>query len=378
MSGEIRWRGLVWQALAGFLFGFIVLHPVSMVIFQMLDPRLAVPMSDDMAAGKADGMADGFLGPIAHSFRLAMWPMGMVFGTVGAAIATSYGYHRLTLTLQRDLLAEQLSHNERLRQDLAHQAGLLKRSNQVLAELELANRRTAQFMAHDFKTALGCVGGFANELLEKPRLQRDREVADALACIRRQAHRMMGSVTDLLEFARVREKREPQMEQVSVTALLQEAAGDFSLPAQTEQVILGEHYADCPPLWADPRLLRRVLCNLISNAIKHNGPATRVWLDAKVDESGEFVVFGCRDDGAGIPPEVLPSIFTEFATTGDRSGESTGLGLAFCKAVVEAHGGRIWCKSTPAAAASTSDPKGACGARFYFTIPLHKESHNGQ
>ena len=114
-------------------------------------------------------------------------------------------------------------------------------------------------------------------------------------------------------------------------------------------------------LFADPRLLRRALCNLISNAIKHNGPDTRVRLDAQVAESRTEVVFSCRDDGVGIPPEVLPSIFNEFAGTNDSSGDSTGLGLAFCKAVVEAHGGRIWCESTPH------------GARFFFTIPLHKE-----
>jgi signal transduction histidine kinase len=90
-------------------------------------------------------------------------------------------------------------------------------------------------------------------------------------------------------------------------------------------------------------------------------------LDAQLAESRSEILFSCCDDGAGISPEVLPSIFTEFAGAGGRSGDSSGLGLAFCKAVVEAHGGRIWCESMPEQ-----------GARFFFTIPLSKESDDDQ
>ena len=355
----IRWQRLAWPATAGFLFGYIVLHPVSMVVFQWLDPRVA--------AAVPHGKAGGLLGPIAHSFHLSMLPMGLVFGVIGALITTFYGRHRLMLTVQRDRLAEELTRNERLREELAEQTDTLKRNNEELARLELANRRTSQFMAHDFKTALGCVAGFSAHLLEHPRLREDGDVADALICIRRQAHQMMGSVTDLLEFARVREQGDPRMKLISVTELLQEAVSDFSLPAHAEQVTLGDNHACCPRVLADPRLLRRVLCNLISNALKHNRPGTHVWLDAQVDKLCTEVTFSSCDDGAGVPPEVLPTIFTEFAGTNDSSGDSTGLGLAFCKAVVEAHGGRIWCESTQRQ-----------GARFYFTVPLHKEPKNDQ
>jgi signal transduction histidine kinase len=220
-------------------------------------------------------------------------------------------------------------------------------------------------MAHDFKTSLGCVAGFATQLLQRPRLQEDHDVAAALICIRRQANVMIGNVTDLLEFSRVREGHQPRMKPVSVAELLQETVSDFSLPAHTERITLGDNYTGCPSLFADPRLLRRVLCNLISNAIKHNRPDTKVQLDAQLVESRTEVVFSCRDDGIGIPTEVLPSIFTEFAGTNDSSHDSTGLGLAFCKAVVETHGGRIWCESTTEQ-----------GTQFFFTVPLPQEPNN--
>ena len=101
-----------------------------------------------------------------------------------------------------------------------------------------------------------------------------------------------------------------------------------------------------------------MLVNLIANAIKHNGPETRVVLDAVTGTESEATLFSCRDDGRGIPDHILESIFEEFSSTGNGDPESTGLGLAFCKAAVEAHGGKIWCVS-----------KRELGTCFYFTIP---------
>lgn len=352
LDSRLRWSSLLWQAFAGLLFGYAVLHPVSMVVFHWLDPRIAAAMPN--------GTSMGPWAPIAHSFAPDMLPMALVFAGIGAAITTFYGYHRLALTFQRDRLEEELARNERLRAELAEQAEQLRQSNEELAKVELANRRATQFMTHDFKTALSCVGGFTSELLEKPHLREYEDVLDALARIRRQTHRMMGSVTDLLEFARAREGNVPQMKPISVAELLHDAVSDFSLPAHTERIEVGDGHTSCPALWGDPRLLRRVLCNLISNAIKHNGPGTRVSLDAKLGNCGGEAVLSCRDDGAGIPPEVLPTIFTEFATTGNALSGSTGLGLAFCRSAVEAHGGRIWCENSPQ------------GAQFFLTIPLHE------
>ncbi len=279
--------------------------------------------------------------------------------TIGAYVARPQHVRRRILAWQA--LARLLfGRSGELQAEMTERAARLARENERLSRLESANRRTTEFMAHDFKTALSCIGGFSDELLEKPALREDPEIAGALACIRRQAHRMMGSVSDFLQLGRVREQGAPPMESVRVTELLQEAAGDLSLPTQPGHVALGEQHRHCPAVWANRQLLRRVLCNLISNAVKHNGPATRVWLDARVHPSGQEVVFSCRDDGAGVPPEVLPLIFDEFFTTGDAVSGSTGLGLAFSKGAVEAHGGRIWCENLPQ------------GTQFLFTIPVHE------
>jgi signal transduction histidine kinase len=340
----IPWRTLARHGLFGLLFGYLVLHPLSMVIFQWLDPRMTAAMPHNAMSHRT---TDGVFAPISLSFTPAHLPMALAFGMIAGLIATGYAYHRSTVSLQRDRLAEQ--------------ADQLQQKNEQLARLELANRRSTQFMAHDFKTALSCIGGFSQKLLDKPALRDDPEVSGALACIRRQAHQMMGSVLDLLQFARMRERGDPPKEAVSVTKLLGDAAGDFSLPAHAQQVTLGEQYRHCPDVLANQQLLHRVLCNLISNAVRHNRSGTHVRLDAELHLSGREIVFSCRDDGAGVPADVLPSLFREFAEVRDASHGSTGLGLAFCKAAVESHGGRIWCENL------------VQGTQFCFTIPLYKE-----
>lgn len=341
---RVRWQTLALHGLLGLLFGYLVLHPLSMVIFQWLDPRMIAAMPEN---AMSHHMAGGVFAPISLSFTLNHLPMALAFGIIAALTAMGYTYHRLTVSVQRDRLAEQ--------------AEQLRHKNEQLARLELANRRATQFMAHDFKTALSCIGGFSHELLDKPALRHDPEVAGALACIRRQAHQMMGCVLDLLQLARVRERGDPPKEPMSVEKLLCDAASDFCLPANAGQVGLGEAHRHCPPVLANRQLLHRVLCNLISNAVKHNHSGTRVWLDAQLHSAGNELLFSCRDDGVGVSPDVMPSLFHEFAEAHDSSNGSTGLGLAFCKAAVQSHGGRIWCENLTQ------------GTQFCFTIPLNKE-----
>jgi signal transduction histidine kinase len=113
-------------------------------------------------------------------------------------------------------------------------------------------------------------------------------------------------------------------------------------------------------VYADRIRLYQVLANLLSNAIKFTQKGTisistdiRSNMNSNIDE----VTIRIRDTGAGIHPEILPRLFTKFATRSDRG---TGLGLFISKGIVEAHGGRIW-------AENNSDGK---GATFSFTLPL--------
>jgi PAS domain S-box-containing protein len=117
-----------------------------------------------------------------------------------------------------------------------------------------------------------------------------------------------------------------------------------------------------PPAWADPNLIGRVLQNLIHNAIKFTPAGGQIHIVAMVESSERpHLILTVRDTGPGIPLHVQSRLFQKFVSERPAQGgrRGSGLGLAFCKLVVEAHGGRIWAESRPGR-----------GAQFIFTLPV--------
>lgn len=111
---------------------------------------------------------------------------------------------------------------------------------------------------------------------------------------------------------------------------------------------------------ADQELLRRVVLNLLDNALRHSGPGGHTRVEAGLLENGVYL--RVRDEGQGIPPHLREVIFQKFISLNDEGNvnqSSHGLGLAFCQVVVEAHGGRIWVEENP--------PKGSL---FILEIPV--------
>ncbi len=352
-------RILVRDACLGFLFGFVVLHPVSMLIFRWLD--------QDFSGAMGEMHGQGLWGPILDSFYLPMFSMGLAYGLLCSLVAVMNSYNQSTIRKQKDLLSLQLDQNELYQAELKEKAELLKNQNEQLIKLERSNRRTTRFMVHDFKTHIGCILGFTDLLLTKSNESQGGRTIKALQRIRRQAHQMMNEISDLLDYARLQETGRLRREELSVADLLTQAANDFSLPEHEAQISIGKKARDCSTIWADHRLLRRILTNLISNALKHNAPGTRVLIDADYKQKQFSILFSIRDDGEGVPVEMRPVIFSDFSSNAKGDETSSGLGLAFCKEAVEEHGGRIWCESR--------DGVGSC---FYFTLPDRKESRDEQ
>lgn len=149
----------------------------------------------------------------------------------------------------------------------------------------------------------------------------------------------------------------PDQKSLSAGQAIQQAVQQMSPLAERKKIEMGaEVSADLPSAQADPKLLERVLQNLIGNAIKFTPAMGQVRVGARaVDHSVQVWV---SDTGTGIPADLRTRLFQKFVT-GASPQKGSGLGLAFCKLAVEAQGGRIWVES-----------KEGQGSTFYFTLPL--------
>jgi len=214
-------------------------------------------------------------------------------------------------------------------------------------------------VAHDLRNPLNVIAVSANVLLQRkgdPPLRRHAER------ILRGAQRADRLIRDLLESNAIESGRfSIDMQAVEPADIVLSALDTQQGLAQDASVIIATDISpDLPPIDADEERLHEVLENLIGNAVKFTDAGGSITVAAS--PSGDAVTFSVRDSGSGIAPEHLPRIFDRFwQARASRSG--TGLGLSICKAIVEAHGGRIWAES-----------KVGVGTTLSFTIPARGES----
>jgi signal transduction histidine kinase len=179
---------------------------------------------------------------------------------------------------------------------------------------------------------------------------------------------MLKLVNDILDVSRLESGRMLlERTAVSLADLIAETLRAQSLLAADKSLRLESDAPPAlPPAWADARLIERVLQNLVDNAIKFTPPGGLVKVTARPgdQEPAEppHLRVSVADSGPGIPPELQSKMFQKFVV-GQREKGGSGLGLAFCKLVVEAHGGHIWFESEPEQ-----------GTTFTFTLPLVREN----
>jgi signal transduction histidine kinase len=214
--------------------------------------------------------------------------------------------------------------------------------------MEAELRSYADVVAHDLREPVTNMALLVR-LLE--RSAAEPPPADVLRMLREGVERAQELIEAVLAYAQVGElRREP----VELEALVQEVAADLRprLNAAGATLAIGE----LPRVEADPRQLRRVLQNLVANAVTFRGEEPpRIDVSAAPD-SREWVV-SVEDNGVGVAPAQASRIFGMFARA-HGEGEGTGIGLAVCRRVVEAHGGRIWV-----------EPRPRGGSAFRFTLP---------
>ena len=233
---------------------------------------------------------------------------------------------------------------------------------QDITPLEELQRLRAEFLgmvSHELRAPLTSIKGSAATARNASLPLDPAETRQFFRIIEEQADHMRDLINNLLDLTRIEAGAlSVDLEPTDLAAVVDQAKDAFSSSGHHISIEVGLA-SDLPRVWADRQRIAQVLYNLFSNASKFS----REWSTIKVTASSQdlHVAVCVTDDGIGIAAERLPRLFTKFshvhADGSQRYGY--GLGLAICKGIVEAHGGRMW---------GDSDGPGH-GARFTFTLP---------
>ena len=235
-------------------------------------------------------------------------------------------------------------------------ADLERRVRDRTSALEAANQALGEFsyiVSHDLKAPLRGIASLVNWLQTDYADKFDGEGRTLLRLLSERSRRMHQMVEDILRYARVGRTREA-VDTLDLNRLLAEVVDSLDVPAH----IAVRVQAGLPEVSGDETRMRQVFQNLLSNAIGFSDKP-RGEIAVGCEAHGEFWLFSVTDNGPGIDPKHHARIFELFQTLArtDES-DSTGIGLAIVKKIVELHGGTIGVRSSPGA--------GAC---FHFTWP---------
>ena len=233
---------------------------------------------------------------------------------------------------------------------------------QDLAPLQELERMRAQFLgmvSHELRVPLTSIKGSSAAALGAARPVAPAETREFFRIIDDQADRMIGLIADLLDAGRIETGTlSVSPEPSQVRALVDQARATFVSGGGRHAVRI-DLPTDLPPVLADRQRIVQVLNNLLANAARHCPDTAAIRIAAERD--GVHVAVSVSDEGRGIAPERLRHLFRKYPAPGDREdGLGGGLGLAICKGLVEAHGGRIRAESGGV----------GLGARFTFTLPV--------
>jgi signal transduction histidine kinase len=218
-------------------------------------------------------------------------------------------------------------------------------------------------IVHDLRSPLTAILSGLYLLREVTHIADQSGIADeALTAAEQSCRKLLDLVNSLLDISKMEAGRMELVRKPTDLAKLVANTFDQLAPlAKDGNIALNSRIESGCQVLADVDKIGRVLTNLMDNALKFTPPNGQVTVrvEPMPDQAG-FIRCAVRDTGPGIPPEHLERIFDRFvqAPGGGGTRRGTGLGLAFCKLVVEAHGGHIWVES-----------KEAEGSTFYFTLP---------
>jgi len=225
-------------------------------------------------------------------------------------------------------------------------------------------------MVHDLRNPLTNIR-MALELLNQANIRPgapapDGQQREVVSIALNSTQRMLSLVNAILDVNRLESGQMPLVRELLSLHDVVTEVFRMQIPLVMEKNLRLENGVapDLPPPYVDGGLVRRVLQNLVGNAIKFTPDDGNIRVSAGIEPDGSRVQVTVSDSGPGLPPEVRGNLFQKFVT-GRHRERGSGLGLAYCRLAIEAHGGRIWVGNEPGR-----------GAVFHFTLPLGA-SENG-
>jgi PAS domain S-box-containing protein len=231
-----------------------------------------------------------------------------------------------------------------------------ERRRTLMQELTMANEELTNFayvVSHDLKAPLRGIGSLADWLSQDYADKFDAEGQEHMRLLIGRVHRMSALIDGILEYSRAGRIKETST-QLDLNLLVREVIDLLAPPSHIEIVVDGP----LPTLLADRARVQQVFQNLLSNAIKYmDKPAGAIRI--RCAKQGRMLRFSVSDNGPGIEQRHFERIFQLFQTLAPRDQiESTGVGLALVKKIVEMYGGQVWLESQVGA-----------GSTFFFTLP---------
>ena len=227
-----------------------------------------------------------------------------------------------------------------------------------LKEHDKMQKEFINIAAHELRTPTQSILAYA-EILEME-YEGSRQIANPIL---RNAIRLQRLTGDILDVTRIESQTlRLNKEEFNLNELISTVIQDCKSQIDSEKIKLVYEHRSVNNIIvnADKHRLNQVISNLISNSIKFTqGECGIISITTKKEQDNKAITIRVKDNGKGVDPEIIPRLFTKFAT---KSETGTGLGLFISKSIVEAHGGRIWAENS----------KDGKGATFYFTLPVSK------
>ncbi len=241
----------------------------------------------------------------------------------------------------------------RIRSHLQNRA-LVEQQKLLVEQLSQANAAKNKFLgmaAHDLRNPLASIRGLTEFLRDGAVGPLNAEQQDLIETIHGASQSMLVLVNELLDVATIEAgELKMHLEAADLAALIGKSAGLMNMEAAKKKTVVNFVPATVPKLMLDSAKMRQVIDNLLSNAIKYSPPGATITVTLTADAARGTCTFAVQDQGPGIPEGERDRLFKDFSRLSVRptGGEkSTGLGLAICRKIVEAHRGTITAENLP-------------------------------